>query len=261
MWAPVKVELRTTMILSHQHRFVFIKGMKVASTSVELAFSRICGPDDVITPVSPIDEKLRIDAGDLPRNFAAERAIEVEYVRQIRELPLDRLLEAEVPWAQLRFYNHMPLAEVEQRADRPLDAYTIVGVERDPYEKVVSLANWMLQAPYYSRGQAIRFDAGQMRAAVDLLIRDRTILMGRNIERYRRLDGRLELTTMRYETLADDFGRLMQQLGVPTPWPALPHAKKGNYTARPVDVLSPRQVAIVNELFAEEFSYFGYPKR
>ena len=38
------------MILSHAHRFIYIKTYKTASTSIEAALSAICGPDDVITP-------------------------------------------------------------------------------------------------------------------------------------------------------------------------------------------------------------------
>jgi hypothetical protein len=39
------------MIISHKHKFIFIKPQKSAGTSVELLLSRICGPDDVITPL------------------------------------------------------------------------------------------------------------------------------------------------------------------------------------------------------------------
>ena len=37
-------------IISHRHRFIFVRTHKTASTSVEIALSRICGPEDVITP-------------------------------------------------------------------------------------------------------------------------------------------------------------------------------------------------------------------
>ena len=37
------------MILSHKHRYIFIKTRKTAGTSIELALSVNCGPNDVIT--------------------------------------------------------------------------------------------------------------------------------------------------------------------------------------------------------------------
>ena len=58
------------VIASHQHRFVFLKTRKTAGTSVEIALSKVCGPDDVITEISPEDEKLRQAAGGrAPQNF------------------------------------------------------------------------------------------------------------------------------------------------------------------------------------------------
>jgi hypothetical protein len=47
------------MIVSHEHKFIFLKTKKTAGTSIELALSALCGPDDVITPLTTIDEALR----------------------------------------------------------------------------------------------------------------------------------------------------------------------------------------------------------
>ena len=44
------------MILSHAHKFIYIKTYKTGSTSVEAALSGVCGPDDVLTEAS---EQLR----------------------------------------------------------------------------------------------------------------------------------------------------------------------------------------------------------
>jgi hypothetical protein len=47
------------MIVSHEHKFIFLKTKKTAGTSIELALNALCGPDDVITPLTTIDEALR----------------------------------------------------------------------------------------------------------------------------------------------------------------------------------------------------------
>ena len=47
------------MIISHRHRYIFIKTHKTAGTSVEISLSRFAGPDDVLTPVAPRDEEVR----------------------------------------------------------------------------------------------------------------------------------------------------------------------------------------------------------
>ena len=57
------------MIVSHKHRFVFPKSQKTGGTSLELALSRICGEDDIITPLHERHERERNEIGGLgPRN-------------------------------------------------------------------------------------------------------------------------------------------------------------------------------------------------
>ena len=47
------------MIISHEHKFIFLKTKKTAGTSIELALSELCGPQDIITPLTKIDEAMR----------------------------------------------------------------------------------------------------------------------------------------------------------------------------------------------------------
>ena len=52
------------MIISHRHRFIFIKTQKTAGTSIEVFLSGLCGPEDVVTPFGAPEP------GHEPRNFA-----------------------------------------------------------------------------------------------------------------------------------------------------------------------------------------------
>ena len=40
------------MIISHRHRFIFVRTEKTAGSSVEQALAEVCGPEDVITGVA-----------------------------------------------------------------------------------------------------------------------------------------------------------------------------------------------------------------
>lgn len=58
------------MIISHKYRYIFLKTNKTAGTSVEIALSRFCGPDDIITPITPEDEEIRRELGyPGPQNY------------------------------------------------------------------------------------------------------------------------------------------------------------------------------------------------
>lgn len=52
------------MIISHKHKFIYLKLPKVAGTSVEYFLERFCGEDDIITPIFPVESK-----SHTPRNY------------------------------------------------------------------------------------------------------------------------------------------------------------------------------------------------
>ena len=87
------------MIVSHKHKFIFLKTQKTAGTSIEIALSKHCGPDDIITPISSEDEKLRKKFGNLgPQNYVSPI-----WDYGVRDLA-KRLLRDR---RKLRFYNHI----------------------------------------------------------------------------------------------------------------------------------------------------------
>ena len=49
------------MIVSHKHKFIFIKTKKTASSSTECALSAVCGPDDILTDLKHTEQHRLVD--------------------------------------------------------------------------------------------------------------------------------------------------------------------------------------------------------
>ena len=90
------------MIISHHHRFIFIKTNKTGSTSIEAAISQLCGPDDIITPFREDNEQHR--QGNRPQNYRIEHPLKPKR-------PLWRNLFGRPEryyHASVGYYEHMP---------------------------------------------------------------------------------------------------------------------------------------------------------
>lgn len=215
------------MILSHQHAFVFMKTRKTAGTSVEIALSRVCGPDDVITPV--LEEDLRADLGGRgPQNF-------------------------EAPPLEHKAFNHMPVSMVRRLVGKKrFESYFSFTVERNPWDAVVSLFHW-----HHRDGLPDGLDG---RAAFAAYVASPAVEeFATKQARIYRLQGEVAVDrVLRYEALADELASVWADLGLPGA-PDLPHAKAGvrppgSYRELYDDATRQR----VAELFAAPVAELGY---
>ena len=113
------------MIASHAHRFVFIKTRKTAGTSLEIALSRHCGPDDIVTRISPEDEVLRTAAGGVgPQHDDTDPSS----------------------------YAHMGARRVIEVIGRQAwDDYFTFAVERNPFDVVASSYRYSARKPTFTK--------------------------------------------------------------------------------------------------------------
>jgi hypothetical protein len=251
------------MILSHKHRFIFIKGMKVAGTSAEIALSQICGPDDIVTPITRFDERERIAKGGEPRNYTSHlypapvrRLFERRFVESVRTGSTGNPFITRAH--RYRFINHMSLQTVLRLVPEAKD-YELLCVERSPYAKVMSLANWVEHHQSYGKTGELPDRRARLTEAVDRLIADGSMKRVLNVDRYRAPDGRVEAKPWRIETLAADMAKFFASRGVEPV--ALVNAKRGanSDSIDPATVLRPDQIAAIDAIFAEEFALFGWP--
>ncbi len=215
------------MILSHLHRFIFIKTMKTAGTSVEIALSRHCGPDDIITPITPGDEETRQAAGGRgPQNFEGPTAGS--------DQPL--------------FFNHMSGAAIRDLVgDDVWDNYYKFCIERNPWERVVSL--------YYFRNRE------EPRLPIADFIERPVVanLQQRGSDLYM-IDGVVAVDRIiRYESLVSELEEVRLSLGIPEPL-HLPQAKAGFRPDRLKygDLMTDDDIARVGEIFSREIELLGY---
>lgn len=139
------------MILSHRYKFIFVKTGKVGGTSLEMALSRFLGPADIITPISWPDEQERYRRGFRTGQNFQKRLGELrpmEWPRWLRGWLCSRLCSGErrvrerVRLPQ-QYWNHMSAAEIRERVGPKVwDSYFKFTVERNPWDKVVSMYYW-----------------------------------------------------------------------------------------------------------------------
>ena len=113
------------MIISHKYKFIFLKAQKTAGTSIEIALSKYCGANDIITPVSPEDEKIRRDLGyPGPQNYLSP--IRDYGIRDVAK----RLLKGE---RKARFKNHISAKKVKAYiGEQVWNSYYKFCFERNP---------------------------------------------------------------------------------------------------------------------------------
>ena len=108
------------MILSHKHRFIFIKTTKTGGTSIEVDLNKILGDLDIATPIFPVVE------GHKPQNF--ERG-----------------------FLKKNFYNHMSASEVRKVVGKDIfHSYFVFCIEREPVDKCISHYSMLRNSPHHN---------------------------------------------------------------------------------------------------------------
>lgn len=247
------------MILSKRHKFVFLKGQKVASTSVEIALSAICGDDDIISLMDPIDERRRGEMGIRPaQNFAATRQEELEYLTRLRETEVENLSELKRPPSP--FTPHMSYQKLKKIIGS-LDDYFIFGIDRNPYAKVISLAN--MRQSYrrsYRKGGEMLGNQEKLGKAIERTLKGDLKRID-NLKRYSDDSGALRAHVLHFETLQEELTDLASERGWPK-LPDLPHVKKG-VDANQHDfqeTFRPDQIERINSLLQRDFEVNGYER-
>lgn len=215
------------VIASATHGFVFLKTRKTAGTSIEIALSRVCGDDDVITPISPEDERLRAELGGRgPQNHTS-------------------------PPLAARVFNHVRAPRVRKAiGEEQWESSFRFAVERNPWDTAVSAYFWSYRPERVAEPPTFE----------EFLELDQLAHLANNARIYR-IRGEVAVhRVLRYEALDTELPEVWRDLSLPGE-PQMPRAKSGQRPAgRSYQEMytSARSRDRVAELFAPTIEEFGY---
>lgn len=227
------------MIISHKHRFIFLKTIKTAGTSVEIALSKFCGPEDILATLAKRDEAARAKLGY--RGAQNHEAPMAEY--HLKDY-----------WRRLsgrkkkRFVSQSPAIEVRDFLGHEIwEQYFKFCIERNPWDRVLS--------HYYWRTKDRPDSDLDSYLASDEIFR----LKRHGIELYS-IDGQPAVDRVcLYESLTDELEAVRQILALPESL-SLPQAKSGYRKDRRHyrDILTENQKNRIAAVFSEEIERYGY---
>ena len=230
------------MIISHEHKFIFLKTKKTAGTAIEAALSELCGASDVITPYREESEGDR--KGRPPQNYRIEHPLKPK--RALWRKLLGRPERYYHP--SVGYYEHMSAHLVGAYiGDEIWRSYFKFAFDRNPWDRQIS---WYF---YKTKSKASRpsfesFMASRRRAYVD------------NHEIYME-DGALAVDFLgHYENLQDDLAKALQMIGVAQRL-KVPHSNVTPNKETRQDYrsyYSPHTEALVRDWYAPEIALLGY---
>ena len=251
------------MIFSKKHKFLFIKGRKVGGTSLEVGLSNICGKDDIITPIMPVDELYRIKNSNCHcQNFDKNKEISESYINRLKNLSESNPL-AKIKIPKGEFYNHISLKDAKQKLGSEIDNAQIFMIARSPYQCVISRLNHMIKISKYKlSGERMQSNILEMKKKKpELLKLIETNQLPRNIDIYRLpTDVNPEnVNYLRYDNLENEFKKILKRFNIAENI-KLPFLKEGLHSNENIikSLFSIDEIKIIDEYLLEEFEVLKF---
>lgn len=226
------------MIVSHEHKFIFVKTCKTASSSIEQALSAVCGPDDIITPAREDLEDARTVKA---QNWRIQHPL-------VPKRPwLKRLLRRPERYyhPSVGFYEHIPAWRIRAYLGEDVwNSYFKFSFERNPWDRQVSWYHYktrhLTEKPSFSR-----FMAKPRRAFI------------KNYEIYS-IEGEIALDHVGYyENLGAEFAAVVDRLGL-SGKVTLPRTNASTHDGNYRPIYDDRTRALVSDWYGREIRAFGY---
>lgn len=194
------------MLISHSHKFVFIKTEKTASTSCEIFLRQFClGESDIVTPISTADELIARQLGVTgPKNYflrsnPGKARLAQKIYQYTSSLPLRILPSGILPRRGIDLCAHSKALElyrlIEPRCS-DISQYYIFGFTRHPLKRFASFLkyknvfqSWHDSAMLY--GEVIRHARYIFEPTSNWFCDNQGVLLASKIYKYEQLESSL----------------------------------------------------------------------
>ena len=234
------------MIVSHRHRFIFIKTRKTAGTSIEIALSRYCGPDDILTPISDADQVIRDEIGAPgPQNHTGPL-----YRQEPKDIANYLLKRRDKP--RTLYWKHQGATHLRKLVGSDVwDGYYKFAFDRNPWDKVVS-------AYYWRHRNKLDVEGDPPITFAEYVARGKRMLHVDGYEQYS-IDDQVAVDFVgKYESLEDDLASALDVVGIEYDrW--LPNAKSKTRKNRDYRAMyGDAERNAVAQYFSREIEMLGY---
>jgi len=238
---PSRKQTKSPMILSHKHKFIYVKTIKTASSSIEIALSRFLGDEDIITPARSDLQQQR------PENRQAQN-YRLDHPAIPKRPFFKRLLgRPERHYhPSIGYYEHMPAWRIKAYiGDEIWDEYYKFSFERNPWDRQVSFFNYKNR----NKSTPISFE--------NSLKQKKTFV--NNYDLYS-IGGDIALDFVgKYENLAEDFQKIAARIGLEgeVTLPVANAVKKS--TSKPYrEYYDEKSRQLIGEWYRREIEFFDY---
>ena len=190
------------MIISHTHKFIFLKSFKTAGTSIDTTLSNFCSGEDIVTPLNDFRHN---------RNEQGEFLHKAMNYEDFENLNLPNL-------------QHVEAQTVKDMVDPEVwNNYFKFSICRNPWDRAISEFSWFTRNDpevkpkkrFYNYLGVPFNEIGQLRKHFAEFIKNTRLPSN---DPFYVIDDELCVDDIiRYENLTDDYNRILDRL-------ALPHA-------------------------------------
>ena len=222
------------MLISHIHKFIYLKPKKVAGTSTEVFFKKFCIDPKLIPQ---FESELELNESSVTFKFPTTSKFGL--ITNGRDLYKETGI----------WISHMTSKDIKKEIGNNIwDSYTKIANVRNPWDIAVSMFHWRIKN--YPIWEQRGFEAFVKNKNIQ-----NNLVNNRNIWS---LNNKFTFEYIRFENMEEDILKICSKLGLKVKNMNLGHYKKVLNRKPYQDYYNEETKNIIRKLFIPEINYFGY---